>query len=740
MRLSFLSSQVKSSQVKSSQVKSSQVMFKFGSLMVLGTGLLSVQAVQAAPVATQTTNQATKPESKPNQMPTAVLDELVIYGDAYRTTATKTALDPKHAPMSYSRIEQNTLKQRQADSVNSALRYEAGVSSESRGTVTVFDEYYVRGFKTHSNFYDGMRLPYDGSWNLMPQVDVYATEAVEVLKGPASSLYGHNEPGGMVNQVAKIPKNHAEHEIKLRLGNQNLKEVGIDSTAPIDDSMSYRVVALARQKNGQMQTAKEERLLLNPSVSFKPNDNVSVIASLYYQNDPHMVPSTPLPGVGTVYNASYGKLKSNAFAGDKWNDFSKKVFMPSETVNWQINDALKFKHSLRYTDANAQQKNTYHSTFADKSDRVLKRTAYTTDETLRNWATDNQLAYTLFTDIASHNLLFGVDYQHTKSSAKYNDAFEKGIPPIDLAKPDHDLFAKTQLDLSAYQKTEDIKQRQLGVYVQDEMQWDKLTVVAGLRHDSYNSTSQAKDTYGAKSPIKSNINHTSGRLAGMYQLDNGFSPYVVFSQSFQPLAGQNPTTQQPYKPTTANQLEAGLKYQSAAGLNANFALYDIVKKNERVNNGDWTKVTQTGEIESKGFEISADHTLNDWLGVGVAYGYVDAKITEDEFDPKVIGNTPQQIAKHKASLWANITPNDKTSLNLGVRHQAGMQIDRQNSDTLPGVTLVDLAGSYQISPMLNAGLSVSNLFNKTYVGTCYDKNNCWMGPERQASVSLTAKF
>lgn len=244
------------------------------------------------------------------EAPETTLDTLVIRSDAYRTTATKTALDPEKTPMSYSRIEQQTLQQRQADSVASALRYEPGVSSESRGTVGIFDEYTLRGFKNYSNFYDGMRLPYDGTWNLMPQVDAYATEAVEILKGPASSLYGYNEPGGMVNQIAKTPKSTPENEIRLRAGTNNLKEIAIDSTGPINDTTNYRMVALAREKDGQMQTTEEKRVLINPSIEWKPNKNVSVLANIYYQDDPHQVPSTPLPGVGTVYNASYGKYET----------------------------------------------------------------------------------------------------------------------------------------------------------------------------------------------------------------------------------------------------------------------------------------------------------------------------------------------------------------------------------------------------------------------------------------------
>lgn len=684
---------------------------------------------------------ATTPLISSEPLPTVKLDAITVYGETYRTTATKTTLPPSQAPMSYHRIEQNTLKQRQADSVSSALRYEAGVDTENRGTVSIFDEYNIRGFKNYSNFYDGMRLPYDGTWNLMPQVDAYATEAIEILKGPASSLYGFNQPGGMVNQVAKTPKSSPQHEIRLRTGTHNLKEVGIDSTSKLSDDINYRMVALVRKKDGQMQDTKEKRTLINPSLIWRPNDDISVLASIYYQNDPNMLPSTPLPSLGTLYNASYGKLGANAYAGDHWNHFSKKVFMPSQTINWQINDALKFKHILRHTNAKAQQKNTYHQGFVQGSDSKLNRTAYTTDENMTNWSTDNQLAYDLFIKDSSHNLLLGVDYQKTNSTAKYADAMYQGVPTIDLAQPDHGLFSKANLNLTGYQQQDDIKQKQLGVYLQDEMQWNNLTVVAGLRRDNYESVTNTQTANNTHKTTINQANKTSGRLAGIYHFNHGFSPYASYSQSFQPLVGNNFVTNKPFEPTTANQFEVGVKYASTDNkTKASLAAFDITKKNEKVATVDWTKQTQTGETTSKGFEISADHRFNDWLHAGLSYGYVDAKISKDEFNPQLVGNRPQQVAKHTASLWTTLTPNDKTLLNVGIRHQAGMQVDRQNSDVLPSVTLVDLAGSHQISPTLSAGLSVSNLFNKTYVGSCYDKMNCWMGAERQASVSLTANF
>lgn len=702
-----------------------------------------IMGMSHAAYAVEPTNNTENDEAA---TPSATLDAITVYSDGYRSTGTKTALDPNDAPMSYTRIDQDLLQKRQADSVNAALRYEPGVSSESRGTVSVFDEYNIRGFKTYSNFYDGLRLPYDGAWNLMPQVDVYATEAVEVVKGPASSLYGYAAPGGMVNQIAKAPKSTQENEVQLRLGNQNLKEVAVDSTGPITDTLDYRFVALKRQKDGQMQTTEEERLLINPSLEWQATDDVSVLANLFYQDDPEMVPSTPLPAVGTVYKASYGKLDSDAYAGDEWNKFSKEVFMPSVTVNWDINDQLTFKHITRYTDAEAQQRNMYNRGFVEGSDTILNRVAYTTDESMNNWTTDNQLAYTFDTANTSHNLLFGAEYQETDSSAIYYDAGANGTPNLDLSNPDYSQINTATLPLDTYRQTQDIEQSQLGFYVQDEMRWQDLTVVAGLRHDNFESTTEQTDaSQGAvynNETFGNDASETSGRFAAIYDFDNGLSPFVSYSESFQPVVGSNFITNEPFEPSTADQLEAGLKYLSPdRATQGTLAVFDITQKNVVVTNpADYRQKVQTGEIESKGFEISGSRMLNDWVDLAASYSYTDAEITEDEFNPDVVGNTPAQTAKHKATLWADYYATDKLTLNAGIRYEDGMQIDKQNSDELPSVTLVDVGGSYQINPMLAVGASINNLFDKTYVSSCYSIADCWMGPERQMSVSLKANF
>nr|WP_255016390.1 TonB-dependent receptor [Psychrobacter sp. PraFG1]UTT87652.1 TonB-dependent receptor [Psychrobacter sp. PraFG1] len=200
-----------------------------------------------------------------------------------------------------------------------------------------------------------------------------------------------------------------------------------------------------------------------------------------------MLPSTPLHSVGTLYNSSYGKLDSDAYAGDVWANYRKKVWMPSLTTNWDIKDNLQFKNVIRYTDAKGKQRNIYNRGLVEDTDNLLIRAAYTTDEEMTNFTTDNQLAYQFNSGDVSHNLLLGAEYQTTDSKALYKDAGAAGTPLLDMSHPDYHLVNPETLPLDNYIETADIKQKQLGLYLQDEIQWKDLTVVAGLRHDDFDS-------------------------------------------------------------------------------------------------------------------------------------------------------------------------------------------------------------------------------------------------------------
>ncbi len=671
----------------------------------------------------------------------------------YRSTATKSSLKAIDTPASLTVIDQELLDFRQVDSVAKALRYVSGITSESRSTITIFDQYNIRGFDTYQSFYDGMPLLSNNAWNLFPQVDFYATESIEVLKGPASSLYGLVPPGGMVNQVAKAPQTEEKTEVNIASGNLGLVELGIDSSGQLSDNVDYRVIMLGKKRDGQQETTETERYVFAPSLGWQVSDDTHLTLSMYYQNDPQMVPSTPLPSVGTVYEAPYGKLDANAYAGDaNWNMFERETLMLGYKLNHSLNDTWSFYQNFRYTDAKALQRNMYNYGLADDQTTLI-RSAYETDEEIDGFTIDNQVIGTISLGESKHNLLFGFDYQKSDSTVAYGDTLGTDTPTIDLSNPDYYQINPKTLPIGFYTEYHLIDIEQKGFYIQDEITWADWTLLLNGRYDQFQSRDDVDNSYGGieyGSVAEIDQSEFSGRLAAMYTFKNGIRPYLSYADSFEPVTGIDGVTGEAFVPTTAEQFEAGIKYQSADGsISLSTAYFILTKENVVVNTPDWSVQTQTGEVESKGFEMEANIQLTDNLHFIANLTKLDMTITEDELDPEVVGKTPVWVAENMASAWLNYYPENLIEglmLGGGLRYVGESQLDKYNTDTVPSYTLVDLVASYELPEKYALGeetqitFSVSNLTDKQYTSACYDGNNCWMGAERMVEAGLKVSF
>jgi len=667
---------------------------------------------------------------------------------SYRSTATKSSLRPIDSPVSISVIDQELLQLRQAQTVSEALRYSSGVTTESRPTITIFDQFTIRGFDTYQTFYDGLPLLSNNSWNLYPQVDSFATESLEILKGPASSLYGLVPPGGMVNQVAKYPKDEDETLVRAAVGSDNLLELGVDTTGQLTDNARYRLVALGRKQDGFQDTTENERYTIAPSVTIDLTKATELTLSAYYQDDPKMVPSTPLPGVGTLYEAPYGKLDASVYAGDEnWNSYSREVLMLGYKVNHEFNNDWSVLQKFRYTDADALQQNTYHS--GEPTDGViLTRSAYLTDEEIDGVTVDTQVAGFVQTGDVAHNLLFGVDYQNSDSTVAYRDTLTTGTPVLDLSNIDNDLFDVSSLPLDFYQEDHVIDIEQIGFYLQDEIRIDNFTFLLNGRYDQFESTDVAANEYAGfpyGSTTEIDQNEFSGRVAAMYTFDSGWRMYANYSESFEPVSGTDSVTEEAFKPTTADQVEVGTKYISGDGATTFTGAYFVLtKQNVVVNTSDFAQYTQNGEVESKGVELELNTRVTNALSLQANATFLDMEVTEDTLDPDVVGKTPVWVAEESASVWANYFFDDALDglmLGAGVRYVGETQADKYNTDTVPSYTLVDAVLSYDM-PQYDLKLtgSVSNLTDKEYVGSCYDTNNCWYGAQRRFEIGIEKRF
>ncbi|OOE88775.1 TonB-dependent siderophore receptor [Salinivibrio sp. AR647] len=674
----------------------------------------------------------------------ANMETIQVLGDTYRNTATKTVLAPEETPQAVTVINRDTLEQRQASSLSEAVRYTPGVNTELRGgAVTRLDLFNIRGFINYQNFYDGLAIPYN-TWNLQPQIDPIAIEQVEVFKGPTSVLYGNIPPGGMVNMIAKTPQREAAHRVGVSTDTEALREISVDSTGAIQDtSLAYRMVALARKKDGQAGHSEEERYVVAPSLDWRISQDTLVNFNLYYQADPAAGIYTSLPAKGSVLHSDQGSLSSDSFSGDNnWNTYDREFLMLGYKVQHQLASDWSLLHTARYTDADLLQKNMYHQKSSD--DRHYPRNAYLTDETMESWVVDTQLSGDLRWGAAQHYTLFGLDYQNMSSNVGYDDTLAGVVPAIDIFEPNNNQVDPSSLSF-VYQDQHDIEVTQTGLYAQDQILWNQWVFLAGARYDEYELKDDQQTLFaGSPSTSDKNIRHynLAFRAGAMYQFDNGISPYLSYSESFEPTDMDNRGNV--FDPSKGEQWEAGLKYLSLDGTTGlNLALFELTKQDALVNdpNDSYAKI-QTGEIRSRGVEIELSHALSLDTNVALTYSYIDMEITDD---PNLDGKTPVWVPEQTASAWVNHQLTSGLEVSVGARYVGESQGNANNTFKVPDYTLFDTALNYDLAQLdtslsgAKLSLSATNLLDKTTY-SCFDELNCWYGDERNVKAKITFDF
>ncbi|WP_050922141.1 TonB-dependent siderophore receptor [Vibrio harveyi] len=679
------------------------------------------------------------------------LETMTVLGETYRNTATKTSLEPEETPQAITIITKDEMDLRGVSTVSEALRYSSGVNTELRGgAVTRLDLFNIRGFINYTNFYDGLPLLFNG-WNLQPQIDAAAVEQVEVFKGPTSVLYGNIPPGGMVNIIAKTPQSEPANTVSVSTGTNSLKEVNFDTTGQIGDSnVNYRIVGMAKQRDGQAETSEDERYLIAPSFDWQATDNTLINVNVYYQNDPSAGIYTTVPAAGSVLDNPLGSLSPDTYLGDKnWNTYEREVLMIGYKILHDFNNNWQFLQNARYMTADSYQENTYNSPLA-ADNRTIGRNAYLTDEDSTSFVIDNQLSGYVAHGNFEHNLLLGLDYQYLDSDVKYKDTLGYSLTQ-DIFNPNHNQIDRDALKF-AYQQALDIKTKQLGVYFQDQLRYNNLVMIAGLRWDKYESdTNTVSDYLGTVTPSKEKLdeNNVSFRVGALYELDFGLSPYLTYSESFEPIAGAD-ASGKAFDPSTGHQWELGFKYAPLGGdVSGNLALFHITKKNAILTdpNNPYAPQYQAGEVVSQGAELEAKWQATPQADLTLNYTYINMEIKEDSYYHQE-GKTPVWVPEQTASLWANYYyEGTLTGLrtSAGIRYVGKTEMDAQNSDQVPDYTLVDLAASYDLSAAsqsldgASVTLSASNIFDEEYY-SCYDKNNCWFGAERSIEAKLEYKF
>ncbi|MDE1189555.1 MAG: ferrichrome porin FhuA [Pantoea sp.] len=663
-------------------------------------------------------------------------------------TATKTDTPIEKTPQSISVVTQEEMAMHNVQSVKRAFSYTPGIS-DNRGSSDVIDAFSIRGFsETNTNQYlDGLKLQGDNYSEFA--IDPYFLERAELLRGPASVLYGKSNPGGVVSLVSKRPTQETLREVQFQMGTDNRFSTGFDFGGALDDSgvYSYRLTGLARSQDAQQEMNKEKRYTIAPSFSWRPDANTRFDLLTYFQNEPETGYYGWLPREGTVVpiirpDGSQYKLPTNFDEGEPSNKISRNTKMVGYSFEHSFNDTWTVRQNLRYADLRTDYRSIYGSSFNPDTLQINRGSAVS-DEHLNEFSVDTQAQAKFNTGALSHTLLMGVDYQQMRNdiNAQFGTASS-----LNAVNPQYGNDTVTPF-ADPYQHLD--KQRQTGLYTQDQMEWNRWVLTLGGRYD-YAMTSVYDRV--ASSLDRQNDQAFTWRGGLNYVFDNGIAPYFSYSEAFIPNSGST-FDGKAFDPSRAKQYEAGIKYvPKDRPIVITAAVYQLTKNNNLTADPEHQYASiQTGEIRSRGVELEAKAALSANINLTAGYSYTDAEYTEDT---TLKGKTPAQVPKQTASVWGDYTFHETAlsglTLGAGVRYTGaskGLYSTGDNANQnfdVKGYTVVDAAVKYDLArfglPGSSLGINVNNLFDREYVASCYREYACYWGTDRQIVGTATFRF
>lgn len=655
---------------------------------------------------------------------------------------TRTDIPILEVPQTINVVTRDQIAAQNAQTLQQTMRYTAGVVSEPYGSYsdTVVR---LRGFvQNASSFYlNGLRL------QAAVDVDPYLLDRIEIIKGPASILYGQANPGGVVNLVSRLASGERIREIQVQLGFPGLVQGGFDIGDAIDPAgtVSYRVTGVARRAETGVDDVTQQRIALTPSLTWRPNEGTRVTLYGVYQHDPYHVNYNFLPASGTVLPNVNGRIGRNVFVGEP--DLNRDVSTFGRigyVAEHSLTDGIRLSSTSSYSVVSLDSYALAGGIGGPLPPDFRSVARYASSQRSRSgvFATENHVQMRAVTGPISHNLLVGVDFQHllTNSSSGFDFA---SAPSLDLFSPIHTGAG------SIPQRTQFTRQtaQQLGIYVQDQLRLGDWLLLLGGRQD-WSRSNTVNRVLNTMTTDQTDTAFT-WRAGLTYLFDNGLAPYVSYTESFEPVAGTD-FSLRPFDPTRGQQYEVGIKYQPP-GLTsfATLSAFRLTQQNLTTADPNHpTFSTQVGEVRSRGIEASVTASLANGLNLVGTYTYTDTVTTRS--NDGLVGTTPFGLPRHSASLWGDYTFRDGRLEGLGLaaggRYVGPTYGDNANTFKVPGFFLADLAIRYDLGGLgpqwrgAQLAVNANNITDRRYVSSCVTSNICYYGVGRTVTAQLTYRW
>ncbi|WP_212625761.1 TonB-dependent receptor [Pseudomonas sp. PP3] len=677
---------------------------------------------------------------------TSVMDPSTSYQPPPVSSVMRTSAPLQEIPQTVNVVAAQVIRDQAPRNLDDAL---ANVSGITQGNTlgSTQDSVMTRGFGDNRNgsiMRDGMPIVQGRGMNA-------TVDRVEVLKGPASLLYGIQDPGGVVNMVSKKPELEQYNALTVRGSTYGEGKNGsggtFDSTGALGDTgLAYRMVLDHEDEDYWRNYGVHRETLVAPSLAWFGESTKLLFA---YEHREFLTPFDR----GTVIDPRDNHpldIPRDRRLDEPFNDMEGRSDLYHFEADHELNDNWKahFGYSWNRETYDASQ---VRVTAIDTNKGTLTRSM---DGTQNALSTDRFTTASLEgnVDVAGmrHDLVFGIDDEYRKIY-RADLIRQKSLTTFSYLNPVYGREVEGTTVSPADSAQTDIL-RSDSVFLQDSIHLtDQWILVAGGRFQEY-------DQYAGKGvPFKANTDSNGQKWvprAGLvYRYTDELSFYGSYTESFKPnstiapLSGSSTVLDGSIAPEEAKSWEVGARLDMPGRVTGNIALFDIKKRNVLVANaeGPVTLYSAAGEVRSRGLEVDLSGQLSDrWSMIG-SYAYTDAEVTED---PDYKGKKLQNVAKNSGSLSAvydfgRIIGGDQLRVGAGARYVGERAGNAVNDFELPSYTVADAFATYDTrldGQKVKFQLNVKNLFDRTYYTSSASRFFVSMGDSRQVTLSSTLEF
>jgi iron complex outermembrane receptor protein len=659
-----------------------------------------------------------------------------VTATAGKATATRLPVPDVDVPAQVSTIPQELILQQGINTVGEALRNASGV--QAIRWYGVYEQYTIRGFfdddrdSFNAVMIDGMRR--NGNRSATQANNV---EAIEVLKGPSSILYGRGALGGSINIIRKKPQAVRSGEVFYRGGRFNTHQVALGTTGPVgnSDRLLYRT-DLSFEASDGWRDAGADRLNVAPSLTWLMGPKARLTLHQVFVRDKFDgdggVPLNIIELPNFRRDANFRLPQDRVLFEDSQ---TQALFTGRLATGWELRNSLAFQ---RTSDKYFVTEGVYGS----PDENLVYREPLDFHHIRRPVQNQTEVIGRL-TGAGTHNLLLGYEYHRDK----YRTEVTGGDDPdclcgywwVTIAPMDITTMAETQgpLDIDTVERTTFVNDRTNAFYLQDQIDLTpQVKVNLGYRLDDYKRDITRVGGFPFTPQHREQTAH-SYRAGIVFEPRYDQQFYFATSSSFTPV-NTVPADGSQLEPSTARNYEAGHRWQGWNGrVDTTAALYYLVRNNVTIQQSVINFI-QVGEQNSKGLDVDVNTDLGSHAFLVFNYGLAVPKFNDpgDDLD----GKTPRFVPKHNVNLWLRADLPRGFNAGFGLRYLAAQFGDDENTQRLDDYTIFSGAVGYR-RPGWEWSVNAENLFNNdNYFLPGHFGNNAFPGQPINVTTTIRLKW